>query len=429
MSEETLPVALFGLFFMFLIIGVPIAFSLGVASMVCLYLLEVPLSVVPQRVFTALDSFPIMAIPFFILSGNLMTEGGISKRLLGFASALLGNMRGSIAMACIIACAFFAALSGSGPATVVAIGSMVFPDLMARNYPRNKMAGMITVAGGLGPIIPPSIVMVIYCTVTDNSIRALFAAGFSVGLLLAIVLLAITYLLAVLEKWPVEGDEFTLARAVGSFRHAALALVMPVIILGGIYGGIFTPTEAAAVSVGYSFIVSIFIYKNLRIRDTIDIAFNSAVASAAILFIIATSSVFSWLFAYADVTTTIVHGISDYGLGYWGTLSIITLILMIFGLFLDGGAIVILLMPIFYPLAMEVGVHPIHFGMIVCFTIVFGTMTPPVAINIFACSTFTKLSVEDISKGELPWLIGMFLILVVIIIFPWLSLWPLPYFG
>lgn len=332
-------------------------------------------------------------------------------------------------MSCIIACAFFAALSGSGPATVVAIGSMVYPDLIARKYPRSKVAGMITIAGGLGPIIPPSIVMVIYCTVTDNSIRALFAAGFSVGVILALALLIVTYVIAVLDKWPVTGEKFTISHIWASFRHAVFALVMPLIILGGIYGGIFTPTEAAAVSVGYAFIVSIYFYRNLRVRDTVNIAYNSAIAAAAILCIIATSNVFSWLFSYAGITEIIVDGIAGLGLGYWSTICIITFILMIFGLFLDGSAIVILLMPIFYPLANMIGLHPIHFGIIVCLTIVIGTMTPPVAINIFACCTFTKLSVEEISKGEVPWLITMVVVLAIIIAIPWISLWPLPYFG
>ncbi len=425
MSDEMLPLVLFGLFVVSLAIGIPIAFSLGISSLVCLHLLEVPLSVVPQRIFTALDSFPTMAIPFFILSGNLMTEGGISKRLLEFASAVLGNIRGSIAMACILACAFFAALSGSGPATVVAIGSMVFPELIQRKYPANKMAGMIAVSGGLGPIIPPSIIMVIYCTVTDNSIRALFAAGFSVGFLLTAALLVVTYVLAVIEKWPVTGEKFSFRHAWNSFTYAFFALIMPVIILGGIYGGIFTPTEAAAVSVGYALVVATCIYRTLKLPECFHIAYRSAVAAAAILFIIATSNIFSWLFAYGGITDTLVDSISSLGLGYWSMLFLLTFILLVFGLFLEGTAIIILLMPILYPLATMVGIHPIHFGVLVCVSIVIGTMTPPVAVNIFATCTFSKLSVEQVSRGELPWLITMVIMLILFILVPWLSLWPL----
>ncbi|MDR1827973.1 MAG: TRAP transporter large permease [Methylobacteriaceae bacterium] len=424
MSESMLPVVLFSLFLITLVVGIPISFSLGISSLICLYALDVPLTVVPQRLFTAMDSFPLMAIPFFILSGNLMTEGGISKRLLEFASAILGNIRGSIAMACILACAFFAALSGSGPATVVAIGSMVYPELIARGYPAEKMAGMIAVSGGLGPIIPPSIIMVIYCTITDNSIRALFAAGFSVGTIFAAGLIAVTYILAVIENWPVTGKKFSFGFAFAAFRHAVFALLMPVIILGGIYGGIFTPTEAAAVSVGYAYIVSVHIYRNLRIKDCCDIMYKSAISSAVILFIIATSNIFSWLFAYGGITDTLVNSISSLGLGYWGILLLLSTILLIFGLFLEGTAIIILLMPIFYPLAMNVGIDPIHFGIVVCTSIVIGTFTPPVAVNVFAAATFSKLSVEEIARGEIAWLAAMVVMLLIIIVFPELSLWP-----
>ncbi len=330
-------------------------------------------------------------------------------------------------MACILACAFFAALSGSGPATVVAIGSMVFPELVARKYPAGKMAGMIAVSGGLGPIIPPSIIMVIYCTVTDNSIRALFAAGFSVGFILTAGLLLVTYVLAVVEKWPVTGEGFSVARAWGAFKYAFFALVMPVIILGGIYGGIFTPTEAAAISVAYALLVGLFVYRTIRLPACARIAYQSAVASAAILFIIATSNIFSWLFAFGGITDMLVDSIAGLGLGYWSMLFLLTGILLAFGLFLEGTAIIILLMPILYPLARMAGIDPIHFGVIVCVAIVIGTMTPPVAVNIFACCTFSKLSVETVSKGELPWLVAMVIMLALLVTIPWLSLWPLQF--
>lgn len=416
-----LPLMLFGLFAVFLIIRVPISFSLGIASAICLLMLDVPLTVVPQRIFTALDNFPMMAIPFFILAGNLMTEGGISKRLVDFANSLLGNIRGGVAMACVLACAFFAALSGSGPATVVAIGSMLFPQLIGMGYPREKVGGLITVSGGLGPIIPPSIIMVIYCTMTDNSVKSLFTAGFSAGMLLTIALLLVTYIQAVLHKWPFRKDRITPQERWRSLVRSSFALAMPVIVLGGIYGGIFTPTEAAAIAVAYACIISLFVYKDLKLTDVFRIIYDSAISSSVILFIIACSSVFSWLFAKGGITAMVVSSITELGLDYWGTIFMLSAILLVFGFFLEGTAIIVLLMPMMYPLAMSVSVDPVHFGIITCVAIVIGTMTPPVAVNIFACSTFSKLSVEEISRGELPWLLTMVAMLFLIILFPQIS--------
>ena len=416
-----LPLTLFGLFALLLVIRVPISFSLGIASAICLVMLDVPLSVVPQRIFTALDSFPTMAIPFFILAGNLMTEGGISKRLVDFANSLLGNVRGGVAMACVLACAFFAALSGSGPATVVAIGSMLYPQLVGMGYPKEKVGGLITVSGGLGPIIPPSIIMVIYCTMTDNSVKSLFTAGFSAGMVITAALLLVTYVQAVTHKWPFRQDKITARERWQSLVRSALALAMPAIVLGGIYGGIFTPTEAAAIAVAYACMVSLFIYKDLNWGNVCRIMYDSAVSSSAILFIIACSSVFSWLFAKGGITAMVVNGITGLGMGYWSMIFMLSLILLVFGFFLEGTAIIVLLMPVMYPLAMSVGIDPIHFGIITCVAIVIGTMTPPVAVNIFACSTFSKLSVEEISRGELPWLFTMVAILFLLIVFPQIS--------
>jgi len=415
-------VLLFGIFAILLIVGAPIAVSLGVAALACLSSLGVPLSVMPQRVFTSLDSFPIMAIPFFVLAGNLMTEGGISKRLISFANSIIGTIKGGLAMASILACGFFAALSGSGPATVIAIGSMMYPEMVKRNYPKDYAAGIVTVAGGLGPIIPPSIIMVVYCTLTDTSIGDLFLSGTLVGAAIMLALLIVTYILAKKRDWPVEMKSINSKQFLASFKDALFALFMPVIILGGIYGGIFTPTEAACIAVVYSFIISVFVYKEIKLKDVPRILKQSAIGCSVVLFIIGTSSLFAWLFAYAGISNQLVGLIMSTNLSYTTLLIMITLVLFVFGFFLEGIATVILLMPIMFPLAMQLGIHPLHLGMIVTMTNVLGQMTPPVAVNIFACATYSKLPVETISKGEIPFFLTVSAMLVLVVAFPQLTL-------
>ena len=415
-----LPIILFGSFALLLVLRVPISFSLGIASMFCLAYLKVPLSVMAQRVFTSLDSFPTMAIPLFILAGNIMTAGGISKRLIAVASAFLEHRKGGLALACVMACAFFAALSGSGPATVVAIGSMLYPEMVAKGYPKESMAGLVTVSGGLGPIIPPSIIMVIYGTQTDTSIGKLFAGGGVCGIILLVALLGMTYYQACKHNWPYSASRTTSSGKLRAIFRGGLALLMPVIILGGIYGGVMTPTESAGVAVVYALLVSLIVYRDLSFGDVMKLFRDSAVASSVILFIMATSSVFSWLFAYGGITKTLVSGLTEMDLGYYGVLAFITITLIIFGFFLEGVATVLLLMPIMLPLARSVDVSAVHLGMIVTVTNVVGCMTPPVAVNIFACSTFTKLSVEKIARGEMPFLLTMVTVLVLIVLFfPW----------
>ncbi|MGI6031759.1 MAG: TRAP transporter large permease [Eubacteriales bacterium] len=415
---EMLPYILFGTFVVFLLLKVPVSFCLGISSLMCLAILNMPLNVVSQRMFVSLDSFSIMAIPLFILAGNIMTEGGMSRRLIGVAEAVLGNIKGGLAMAAILACAFFAALSGSGPATVVAIGGMLYPEMVRKGYPDYQMAGLVTVAGGLGPIIPPSIIMVVYATMTDTSITDLFTAGFVAGGLMLIALLVVAWWQGKRHDWPVANTKFSWGYFGKMLKESFWALLMPIIVLGGIYGGIFTATEAAAVAVAYSLIIGCFVYRTVKIRSLYSMLRDSAVASSVILFIMATSSVFSWLFTVSGISKMIVGGMQSAGLGYYAVLLIITVVLLIFGFFLEGIATVLLLIPLFWPVAQSVGIDPVHMGMIVTITNVVGCMTPPVAVNIFACSTYSKLPVEKIGKGEIPYLLTMVGILMLIVLVP-----------
>ncbi len=419
--QALIPWVLFGLFAILLVIRVPIALTLGISASVCLIMLDIPLMVAAQRVFSGINSFSLMAIPLFIIAGNIMSAGGISKRLIDVAEASLGSVKGGLSVVCILACAFFAALSGSGPATVIAIGGMLYPEMIKKGYPDYQMAGLITVSGGLGPIIPPSIIMVIYCTLTNTSIQNLFTAGFVVGFVMLAALMICALWQAKRHNWPVSNVKFSIKKVIKACWSAILALIMPVIVLGGIYAGIFTPTEAAAVAVIYSTVVSLFIYRSLTFKGLLKILEESAVGASVVLLIIGMSNIFSWLFSVAGISNMIVDAIIAAGVGYWGILAIITITLLIFGFFLEFSATVLLLIPLFMPLCELVGIHPLHLGMIVTITNVIGCMTPPVAVNIFACSTYTKLPVEKIAKGEMPYLLTMVAVLFLIVIFPQFS--------
>lgn len=412
---------LFGSLAILLAIGVPIAISLGGATLITVIFLQVPLSVIGQRIFTGLDSISIMAIPFFVLAGNLMTKGGISRRLVNLSNSIIGNFRGGMGYAMVLACAFFAALSGSAPATVIAIGSMLYPEMVKLGYPKTRAAGLLVVSGGLGPIIPPSIIMVVYCTITNSSVGDIFKAGIVAGVLITIILMAIGLYLSHKEKWPINEHKISLKDFLISLFKAIPAIMLPIIILGGIYSGLLTPTESASVAVVYSFIVGTFIYREIKINDLLEILLNSAKSSAMLLFIIATSTAFSWIFTFSGISGHLVSTIISLNLSPILFCLIISIILLIFGTFLEGIATCVLLVPVLWPIAQSLGINSIHFGMIVALSNVIGTMTPPVAVNIFAAVSVTKLSIGDIAKGEIPFFIGYNIIFLLFIIFPWFS--------
>ena len=398
----TTAIVLFGTLALLLIIGVPISISLGAATMLSMLTYDVPLAVVGQRMFTALDSVSIMAIPFFVLAGNLMTQGGISRRLVDFANRIIGNVRGGMCYAMVLACAFFAALSGSAPATVLAIGSMLYPEMVKLGYPKARCAGLLTVSGGLGPIIPPSIIMVVYCTITNSSVGDMFKAGLIAGAMIGVVLIGICIYLSHKEQWPKNEEKITFKELWKSFIGAIPAIFLPVIILGGIYSGMLTPTESAATAVVYSFIVGVFVYKEIHLKDLKNIILESGKGSAMMLFIIATSTAFSWLFTFSGISTQLVDAIVGMNLSASMFCLIVAVILLIFGTFLEGIATCVLLVPVLWPIASSLGINAIHFGMIVSISNVIGTMTPPVSVNIFSAASVSKLKMGEIAKGEVP---------------------------
>lgn len=412
---------LFGTFVIFLIVGVPIAVSLAVATMSAIVFspsINLTLSVVTQRIFGGLDSTSIMAIAFFVLAGNVMTKGGISRRLVDFANAIVGGFRGGMSLAMVLACAFFAALSGSAPATVVAIGVMLYSDMVRLGYPKERTAGLLVVAGGLGPIIPPSIIMVVYCTITGASVGDMFSAGMGIGIMIVVVLMITIVVYARKEKWPKSSQKLSAKELGASFVKAIPALILPIIILGGIYSGVLTPTESAAVAVVWSLIAGMFIYKEVKLKDLYQIFLDSAKSSAMILFIIATSTAFAWLFAFSGISAQLVALVNSMNLSATAFCVITAIILLIFGIFLEGIATAVLMVPVLWPIAQSLGIDVVHFGMIVSISNVIGTMTPPVAVNIFSASSVTKLKMGAIARGQMPFFVGYIGVFFLVVLFP-----------
>lgn len=401
-------IILFIAFAVCLIIGVPVSISLGVASLCSVVFggLSASSTVIAQRIFGGLQSTSIMAIAFFVLAGNLMTRGGISKRIVNFANCLVGNVRGGMSLALVLACAFFAALSGSAPATVIAIGTMLYGDMVKLGYPGDRTAGLLVVSGGLGPIIPPSIIMVIYCTLTGASVGNMFKQGMMIGITIMVVLMAEVIYFAHKEKWPKQSIKRSGGEVFKIFIDAIPALMTPIIILGGIYSGMLTATESAAIAVVWATIAGLFIYKELTVKDLVPILKDSAKSSAMLLFIIAASTAFSWVFTFSGASQALVNAVIAMNLNSTLFCFVVAVILLIFGTFMEGTAIAVLLVPVLWPIASSMGIDVIHFGMIVCISNVVGTMTPPVAVNIFSASTVSKLKMGDIAKAEIPFLIG-----------------------
>lgn len=417
-------ILMFGSFALLLILGVPIAMSLGVATMVAILLspdISLSVSVIAQRIFGGLESTSIMAIAFFVLAGNIMTKGGISKRLVDFANSIVGSVRGGMSLALVLSCAFFAALSGSAPATVIAIGIMLYDNMVKIGYPKERTAGLLVVSGGLGPIIPPSIIMVVYATITGASVSSMFKSGMLIGIIITLVLMGIVLFYAHKESWPKNETKPTLKVFFQTFINAIPALMLPIIILGGIYSGLLTPTESAAVSVVWSLIVGLLIYKELKLKDLVQIIMDSAKGCSMVLFIIATSSAFSWLFAFSGISKQMVDAISGMNLSATMFNLIVAIILLIFGTFLEGIATAVLLVPILWPIAQSFGIDVIHFGMIVSISNVIGTMTPPVAVNIFSAASVSKLKMGQIAKGQMPYFIGYVAVFFLVVFVPWIS--------
>ena len=396
---------LFGGFAVMLLIGVPIALALGAATAVTLFYIDMPVAVVGQRIFTALDSSSIMAIPFFVLAGNLMTQGGISRRIVDLANALVGGVRGGLFYVMIISCAFFAALSGSAPATVIAIGAMLYPEMIKRGYPEQRSAGLLAVAGGLGPIIPPSIIMVVYGTITSSSIGDLFKGGLVAGLMIAVVLAVVCVILSSKENWPKSDTRLSFGEFMKALYKAFLAVMLPVIVLGGIYSGIFTPTESAVVAVFYGLLVCMAIYRELSGKDTWEIIKMSSVTTANIMFLVVTAQMFGYLLTYYRIPVYVTEAFMSVAANGAVFMMLIVLLLTLCGMFIEVGATNLILGPILAPIAIQFGIDPVHFGLVFVFLLAMGQATPPFGTTLFVACGLSGESVAKVSKMVLPFVL------------------------
>lgn len=409
-------------FFVLLFMGVPIAVILGVTTTASLlFFSDTSLYIVVQQLFNALDNFVLLAIPYFILAGAIMTRGGIAKRLIAFVNALVGWFPGGLAMAGILGCIFFAAISGSSPATVVAIGSIMVPALIKSGYGEKFSLGLITSAGSLGIMIPPSIPMILYCLVMNVSVAEMFMAGVLPGLLIGAVLMIYTFIVAKLKNWRLEST-FSMSEIFRTAKEGIWALMLPFVVLGGIYSGVFTPTEAAAVSVVYSLFVEMFIYKEFGFDAITDICKDAAVLSACLLFILSCAMTFIWLLTAEQVPQQLADIIIRHIDSPWMFLLSVNILFLVLGCFMDDVSAMLVLAPIFLETLNRYGIDLVHFGVVMVLNIQLGMLTPPFGLNLFVSSGITGKPLTTIAMGVLPFLAVMLICLMLITYIPWISL-------
>lgn len=414
---------LFGLFVVLMLTSVPIAISLGLAATgALLYSGKVSSSFIAQGLVTSIDSFPLMAVPFFILAGDLMGHGGLSKRLLNVGNVLFGRFTGGLAIIAVVTCMFFAAISGSGPATVAAVGTILLPAMTRDGYPKGFSIGLVASAGCMGIIIPPSIPMVIYATSSNVSISEMFLAGVIPGLLIGLSLIAVAYYKSKKNNYRGNHKKHSGREIMAAVNDAKWALLVPVIILGGIYGGVFTPTEAAAVGVIYGFIVGVFVYKELQFKDLYKIIAGSALTSASVMIIVGTATIFGRVLAIERIPVMIAESIVQLTDSPMFILLLINLLLLFVGMFMETLAAIIILTPILLPVVVAVGVDPVHFGIVMIVNLAIGLVTPPVGVNLFVGARVGGSTLEIVSRGSFPFLIAMFVVLILLTYVPSLSL-------
>lgn len=403
--------------FVLLALSVPVGFSLGIAGVVFGIFLDAPLVSMLQRMAVATNSFTLLAIPLFILSGNLMTNGGIAERLINFIDSLIGWMKGGLAIISIVSSAFFGAICGSTAATTVAIGSIMIPGMDAKGYDRDFAAGVVSAAAPLGAVIPPSLIMVTYGAITGDSITQLFIGAIIPGVLVTIGLCITAYFICKVKKYK-SSSVFSLKGVWDSFKKSVLSLLLPVIVLGGIYGGYFTPTEAAAVAVSYSFVVSVFILKTIKSTDIAKIIIDSAKMSAVTSFLVCTASLVGWTLAMGRVPQLIANTMTGLIESPITFMLFVNILLIIVGCFLESIAALSILTPILYPMAAAYGIDPLHFGIIACINLTIGTSTPPFGVNYFVASGMTGIPIERIVKKALPLLLVWIAFLMVFTYMP-----------
>lgn len=414
---------IFGLLFALMLTGMPISISLGLTVLTFLFTMtEVPIESVGLKLFSGLDNFGIMAIPFFILAGTFLTRGGVARRMITFTTSLVGHFPGGLGLAGVAACAMFAAISGSSVATVVAIGSIMMPAMVDYGYPRRFGVGVIATSGALGILVPPSIILVLYGVSTNTSIGALFMAGIVPGVLLASMLAAVTWFVAYRNGYP-KMKKATLGQQFTAFRESLWGLLLIVIVLGGIYGGVFTPTEAAAVAAVYAFVITVFVYKELKLSEVPKVLLQAASMSSMLLYIITNAVLFSFLMTHEQIPQEMAAWIIDKNFSVWMFLLVVNIILLLAGNVMDPSSILLIMAPILFPLATKLGVNPVHLGILMIVNTEVGLCHPPVGLNLYIASSIAKMGISEITVAVLPWLLAMLAFLGLITYVPEISLW------
>jgi C4-dicarboxylate transporter DctM subunit len=430
-------VIIFGLLIVLMLTGMPVSIALGLTVLTFLFTMtQVPIEAVALKLFTGIENFEIMAIPFFILAGNFLTHGGVARRMIAFATSLIGHWYGGLGLAGVMACALFAAISGSSPATVVAIGAIILPAMVAQGFPKRFGAGVITTSGALGILIPPSIVMVIYCVATGGSIALdpegkrvlsasvgqMFMAGVIPGLMLATMLGLTTFYRAWKNDYP-RMPRATWAERFAAFRKSIWGLLLIVIVLGGIYSGAFTPTEAAAMSAVYAFVIAVFVYRDMGLKDVPRVLLGSANMSAMILYIVTNAVLFSFLMTSEQIPQQMIAWVTGSGLTWIEFLLFVNILLLVAGNVMEPSSIVLITAPILFPVAVALGIHPVHLGILMTVNMEVGLCHPPVGLNLYVASGIAKMGITELTIAVWPWLATMLVFLVIVTYVPELSLW------
>ena len=414
-------VILFAIFFILLILGAPIVFAIGVGTMGALVAGGIPLELLPQKIFSGLAHFPYLAVPLFVLAGMLMETGGISKRIVELSNAMVGHIRGGLGMVVMVATIFFSDISGSSAADTAAIGSIMIPTMKKRGYAPNFSAALVTAAGGMGVLIPPCLTMVVFGSLTNTSIGALFLAGFVPGISMGIILMVLTYFIARKNNFPRE-ERATFRQFLKASKRATLSLFMGVIILGGILLGIFTATEAAAVAVIYGFFLSVVFYREIKLSQLPKILWDASVVSGVVMLVVGISYGFGWVMAKEQIPVKLANFMLTLPGGKLAFLLAVNVLLLIMGMFFDASLSVVILVPILFPVAVKLGVDPVHFGTFVVMNLGIGFTTPPYGLSLFIASGIAKVPMSSVIKPILPYILTMIGFLLVVTYVPWFSL-------